>query len=123
MWEQQVGQRISQLRKDRDLSRADLGMMTGVSERYIGNIERGRHSITGATIAKICDVFGVSSDYIIFGNTDNTTAMISALHGLSHEQVQAVLDISMQVIKFLGTENGNDVLIQEALRQQHITAV
>jgi len=118
MWEQEVGERIGQLRKERNLSREKFGAMTGLSVRYIGSIERGRHNITGATIAKICSAVGVSSDYILFGSLD-TTAMISALHGLSHEQIQVIFDISMQVIKFLGTKNGNNALIQEALRRQY----
>jgi len=117
MWKREVGERIGQLRKERDLSRAKFGALTGLSERHIGNIERGHHSISGATIAKICSATGASADYVIFGTAD-TTSMITALCGLSHEQVQVVLDISMRVIKFLGTRGGNNALVQEVFRRQ-----
>jgi len=122
MWEQQVGNRIWMLRKERNLSREKFGILTGLTARYIGNIERGSHSITGASIAKICNALGVSSDFIIFGHTD-VASMISGLYGLSHEQIQITLELSMQVIKFLGTKNGNNVLIQEVLRRQHSMTV
>ena len=51
MWEQQVGERIGRIRRERNLSRAEFGKLTGLSEHYIGRIERGNHSITGAAIA------------------------------------------------------------------------
>jgi transcriptional regulator with XRE-family HTH domain len=118
MWEHQVGERVCLLRKEHNLTRAEFGALIGVTEHYIGNIERGVHAISGATIARICNKTGVSADYIIFGSQD-TMAMITQLHGLTHEQAQVTLDIAMSVIKFLSTEKGNNVLIQEVLRQHH----
>jgi len=122
MWEQQVGERIVRLRKEQRLSRTEFGKLTGLSGRYIGNIERGSYSITVAAIKKICSVFGVSSDYIIFGSIDQTAA-IEALYGISPEQIQVTLEIAMQVAKFLSTKNGNNALIQEVLRRSQKTPV
>ena len=116
MWEQQVGERIRQIRKERNLTRSEFGKLIGLPERYVGKLERGLHSITGAKIATICDKTGVSSDYIIFGSVD-AVAAIAELKGLTHEQAKIVLDIAVNVIKFLNTETGNNVLIQEVLRQ------
>ena len=116
MWEQQVGQRVNQLRKERNLTRAEFGQLIGVSERYVGKIERGTHTIPGVLIAKICAKTGVSADYIIFGGRD-PLAMVAAINGLTYEQTQVTLDIAMNVIKFLNTETGNNVLIKEVLRQ------
>jgi len=120
MWEQQVGERIGQLRKSSNLSRAEFGKLIGVSEHYIGKIERGNHSITGATIAKICDITGASADYILFGSI-NPDDVSDALKGLSSAQIQVTLEIAMQVANFLNTRNGNNALIQEALRRQQQT--
>ncbi|MCL2702019.1 MAG: helix-turn-helix domain-containing protein [Defluviitaleaceae bacterium] len=118
MWEQRaIGERICQIRKERNLSRAEFGKLTGLSKHYIGNIERGKHSITGAAIASICTAVGVSADYIIFGNID-PTSVIEALYGITREQIQVTLEISMKVAKFLSTKNGNNALIQEAFRRQ-----
>jgi len=119
MWERQVGERISQLRKERNLTRAEFGELIGLSARYVGKIERG-DTITVASIVKICNKTGVSADYIIFGSHD-PMATAAALSGLTREQAQATLDIAMNVIKFLSTETGNNALIQEVLRQPPVT--
>ena len=117
MWEQQVGERICRLRKERNLTRAEFGELVGMSERYVGKIERGS-TITIAAIANICNKIGVSADYLIFGSPDlmSTAAKLSEL---TREQVQITLDIAVNVIKFLSTETGNNALIQEVMRQKN----
>lgn len=118
MWEQQVGERIMNLREGRNLTRAQFGDLIGLSAQHVGKIERGSQSITVMTVAKICGATGVSSDYIIFGSI-NPTAAAEALKGLSSEQIQITLEIAMKVAQFLNTANGNHTLIQEVLCRQH----
>jgi transcriptional regulator with XRE-family HTH domain len=115
MWERQVGERIGQLRRERNLTRAEFGELIGLPERYVGKIERG-NSITVDAVIKICGKTGVSADHLIFGSHDPMAA-VAALNGLTHEQARVILDIAMNVIKFLSTETGNNALIQEVLRQ------
>jgi transcriptional regulator with XRE-family HTH domain len=117
MWEQQVGERVSQIRKNRNLTRAEFGQLISLSERHVGKIERG-NTITVESIVKICKKIGVSADYIIFGSHD-PMATVATLNDLTYEQVQVTLDIAMNVIKFLSTETGNNALIQEVFRQQN----
>lgn len=118
MWDRQIGERVGQLRRQRKLTRAEFGEMIGLSEQYVGRIERGSRIITVAAISKICNVTGVTADYLIFG-TEDPISKIALLYGLSRDQVQITLDIAMKVFEFLSTENGNNVLIQEALRRQN----
>jgi transcriptional regulator with XRE-family HTH domain len=117
MWERQVGERVSRIRKDRNLTRSEFGKLISLPEWHVGKIERGS-TISVSSIAKICKKTGVSADYIIFGNRDPMAA-VAELNGLTHEQAQITLDIAMNVIKFLSTETGNNVLLQEVLRRQH----
>ena len=117
MCEQQVGERVGQLRRQRRQTRAEFGDMIGVSERNAGRIERGTFALSCAMIAKICEITGVSADYLIFGIEDPLSAA-AMLKGLSRAQIQVVLEIATQVIQFISTENGNNALIQEALRRQ-----
>ncbi len=121
-WKKQVGERVSQLRKERHLSRAEFGKLIGVSERYVGNIERGNHTITGAVIAKMCDKINVSADYVLFGTYDSKAA-IAELNDFSYEQAQLILNIAMNVIQFLHTPAANNALIQEVFRQHRPTSV
>ena len=121
MWVQ-VGERVGKLRRERNLSRAQFGRMIGLSEQYIGKIERDAHNISGEVIAKICNTTGVSADYILFGIPDPVETA-AALSGLSHEQIGIGLEILSNLARLINVENGNNALIQEVFRQQHAGAV
>ena len=116
MWEKQVGERVYQLRMERNLNKAEFGELVGLSEQYVEKIEQGKHIISAAAICKICEKVGVSADFIICGIVD-PAYMISKFYGLSREQAKVTLDIAMNVIDFLNTPNGNHALLQETLRQ------
>jgi len=116
IWEQQVGERVSQLRRERNLTRAEFGELVGLSEQYVGRIERGHHTISGAAINRICDTTGISADYIVLGKVD-LVHKISDYTALSIEQAKLTLDIAMNVVAFICSRNGNSTLLQEALRQ------
>lgn len=115
-----VGERVEKLRKERNLSKSQFGKMIGVSGQYVGMIEKGTNSISVKSIVKICDMTGVSADYILFGtitpNQDITVA--ASLHNLSNEQIQIALDIIKKIARFINTNGGNEALIQEVLAQQ-----
>jgi transcriptional regulator with XRE-family HTH domain len=117
MLECQIGERIKQLRIERNLSRAELGTLVGVTARCIGSMERGSNKITAATIVRLCEKTGVSADYVLFGTRNHLTAF-SNLYGFTREQAQLTLDIVMRAIEFLKTSTANYALIQEVLRQQ-----
>jgi transcriptional regulator with XRE-family HTH domain len=116
MWNEQAGARVSQLRTERNLTRTEFGELISKSEQYIGRIERGTLAISGEIAAKISDATGVSTDYILRGTVD-PLATVAALHGLSREQIQITLDIAAEIIKFVSTDDGNNVLLQEVLRR------
>lgn len=116
MWEHQVGERVSQLRRERRLTRAEFGDLIGKSAQYVGRIERGTRVITGDVVNRICEKTGVTADYIIRGTAD-PLAIVELLSGLSHSQIQVTLEIAADVIKFLNTAGGNNALMQEVLRR------
>jgi len=121
MWIQ-VGERIGKLRRNRNLSRAQFGKIIGYSEQYVGKIERGVHGISGNAIARICSETGASADYLLFGIVDPSDT-VSALCGLSHEQIDIALDILKRLANLINTEDGNNALIREILLQQHSSFV
>jgi transcriptional regulator with XRE-family HTH domain len=116
----QVGDRVKKLRTDRNLSKAQFGEIIGVSGQYVGMIEKGS-GLSAEVIVNICREIGVSADYILFGNTD-PAAVTFQLKGLTHEQIDLALDILKRVAQMVKTEDGNEALIQEVLRQQNASA-
>lgn len=115
MWAQ-IGKRIGMLRRERKLSRRQLGAMIGCTGQYIGKVERGVQRLSVDSIARICVTMGVTSDYIIFGF--DTASAASALNGLSHEQIGIGLDMLKRLAELINTPNGNEALIQEVMHQQ-----
>ena len=49
----QLGQRIRKLRKQADLTQAQLAELVGITPDYVGRIERGRGAVTIATLSQI----------------------------------------------------------------------
>jgi transcriptional regulator with XRE-family HTH domain len=119
MWEQ-VGDRVKRLRTERKLSKAQFGEIIGVSGQYVGMIEKGA-SISAESIVNICREIGVSADYLLFGNIDPATIAFQ-LKGLTNEQIEIALDILKRMAQMVNSEDGNEALIQEILRQQNASA-
>ena len=69
----EVGERIRKIREDLKMNRETFSEMIDVSEVFLGQIERGERSLSLKTLCKIVKYTGVSTDYILFGNTTNNT--------------------------------------------------
>ena len=66
-----VGERIRAIRENFHMSREKFSEMVDISEVFLGQIERGERSLSIKTLKKIVVYTGVSSDFILFGNSDN----------------------------------------------------
>ena len=61
--------RLRQLRKQKNLSQADLAKIVGVHYNHIGRYERGSSRPSAEALNKLAHALGVSSDYLIEGST------------------------------------------------------
>lgn len=66
-----IGDKITALRKQKNLSQTDLGKAAGVSREIIGRYERNEVLPSIEVAAKIADVLEVSLDYLA-GNSKKT---------------------------------------------------
>lgn len=57
--------RIRDLREDKDLTQANMGVVLSCSQRVYSNYERGDIDIPTATLIKLADFHGVSVDYLL----------------------------------------------------------
>ena len=62
-----VGDRIRQLRESKKWKQSDLATRVGVSRAAIGYYETGTRTPPYATLIRIAEVFGVSTDYLLRG--------------------------------------------------------
>lgn len=60
-----LAERITGLRKQKDMSQTDLAKATGVSREIIGRYERGEATPSIEVAKKIADTFAVSLDYLV----------------------------------------------------------
>lgn len=63
-----VGQRIREERENLDLSRGEFAELIGLSDYYIGQLERGERQMSLPVLVNITHCLHVSLDYLIFGN-------------------------------------------------------
>ena len=66
---QPLGERIRNLREDRDLNQTQLGNAVNMTQRKISYIECGKFEPSIEDIVAFCHFFQVSADYLI-GFTD-----------------------------------------------------
>ena len=80
----EVGKRITELRLERGYTREKLSELADVSVQFLADIEKGRKSMTVATLRKISAALLVSTDYIVNGTeSDENFAINSILNTLS----------------------------------------
>ncbi|MBQ8612705.1 MAG: helix-turn-helix transcriptional regulator [Ruminiclostridium sp.] len=81
----EVGARITELRKQRGYTRERLSELADVSVQFLADIEKGRKSMTVATLKRIAAALLSSTDYIVNGTTENSDndGIISILNTLS----------------------------------------
>ena len=58
-------QRMKDLREDRDLTQAQVGAIINKSQQGYNHIEAGRAELKIEDLIKLCDLYGVSADYLI----------------------------------------------------------
>jgi len=63
-------QRLRDLRKQKNLSQTELGVLAGLHYTHIGRFERGASRPSGDTLKRLSDALGVTSDYLLEGADD-----------------------------------------------------
>jgi transcriptional regulator with XRE-family HTH domain len=68
-----VGERLRDLRNNRNLSQRSLGELIGVTFQQVQKYEKGTNRITVARLAEICQALGVGYDYFLSGSEQAAT--------------------------------------------------
>jgi len=72
-----VGERLRDLRNDRNLSQRSLGDLIGVTFQQIQKYEKGTNRITVARLSEICSALSVPYDYFLAGSLQGATPGMS----------------------------------------------
>ena len=69
--------RIRQARENMGYTREKFAEKLDVSVSYLAELERGRTGISVKMLIKVCNVLGLSADYVLFGEEREKDAMRS----------------------------------------------
>ena len=73
--------RIRKAREDMGYTREQFAEKLDVSVSYMAEVERGRTGISVKMLIKICDLLGLSADYILFGaDRDHDALLLDKIH-------------------------------------------
>ena len=90
-----MGQRIMLRRKSLQMTQEEFSERLGVSPQMISNLELGKTAIRPENLARVCDVLGLSADFILTGTNTKTAvdAVAEKLTQLTAEELQIVSDM------------------------------
>ncbi len=91
----EMGQRIMIRRKSLRMTQEELAEKLGVSTQMISNLELGKKAIRPENLARVCDVLGLSADFVLTGTNTKTAvdAVAEKLIQLTAEELQMVSDM------------------------------
>ena len=91
--------RIRKAREDAGYTREKFAELLDVSVSYMAEVERGRTGVSLKTLKAICNLLGLSADYLIFGEErDSDEAMLDKLHRLDDKFLPLVDELLNQLL-------------------------
>lgn len=73
--------RIRKAREDQGYTREKFAEKLDVSVSYLAELERGRTGISVKMLIKVCNLLGLSADYVLFGNERSQDSLrLDAIH-------------------------------------------
>lgn len=86
--------RIRKAREDAGYTREKFAELLDVSVSYLAEVERGHTNVSVKTLIKICNVLGLSADYVLFGeNREADTLLLGKIHRLDKKYLPLLTDL------------------------------
>ena len=94
MSKEEMGKRIEGKREERGITRERLSEISGISTKFLYEIERGRKGFSAETLLKITSALSCSSDYILRGEEiDSNISKISHPDVFNRKQIKKLEEI------------------------------
>ena len=86
--------RIRAARETMGYTRETFAEQLDVSVSYLAELERGRTGISVKTLIKVCNVLGLSADYVLFGTErDSDINRLDAIHRIDEQYLPLLDDV------------------------------
>lgn len=91
---EEIGNRIRNIREEMGLTKEAFAKSLGISGQYLGIVERGGSCLSVEKLKTLCDLTGLTSDYILFGKEENIVDTTKeALAEFTSDQIQTGCDL------------------------------
>ena len=92
-------QRIRKAREDLGYTREKFAEKLDVSVSYLAELERGRTGISVKMLIKVCNVLGLSADYVLFGNDrQEDTQRLDAIHRIDEKYLPLLDNVITELL-------------------------
>lgn len=93
--------RIRKAREDLGYTREKFAEKLDVSVSYLAELERGRTGISVKLLVKVCNVLGLSADYVLFGNERQDDALrLDAIHRIDEKYLPLLDKVITELLAF-----------------------
>ena len=100
-------ERIRKAREDAGYTRGQFAELLDVSVSYLAEVERGRTNVSLKTLVKICNLLGLSADYLLFDQSrDSDGLLLEKLHRLDEKHLPLVTDLINSLLALSAQEHG-----------------
>ena len=97
--------RIRKAREDMGYTREKFAELLDVSVSYMAEVERGRTGISVKMLIKICDVLGLSADYVLFGEQRGQDAeRLDQLNRIDNKYLPLLDSVIAELLALSGRE-------------------
>lgn len=96
--------RIRKAREDMGYTREKFAELLDVSVSYMAEVERGRTGISVKMLIKICDVLGLSADYVLFGNSGQDAERLDRLNRIDGRYLPLLDSVIAELLALSGRE-------------------
>lgn len=93
----EIGLRIQEVRKERNMTREDLAEKAEISTKFLYEVEIGKKGLSAESVWKISRALSVSSDYLLMGEGKSKN---SKFDNLSQKQLKRLEKIIKLMYEF-----------------------
>ena len=97
--------RIRKAREEMGYTREKFAEKLDVSVSYLAELERGRTGISVKMLIKVCNVLGLSADYVLFGEERSDDKMrLDAINRISPEYIPLLDKVIIELLTLSGNK-------------------
>ena len=95
-----IGNRIREIRKIRHYTQEEASELLSISKKHYSEIERGLTGLSFDLFFKICEVFNVSSDFLLFGNSNTLPPqLLKRFDECSDDKKEQIIQIMLSILE------------------------